>query len=201
MDLTKPALVSLLYFFASLMTTAQASVVWNWSFETEAGQFITDGNSSAPGIYTLSDFSVTSSGTGGTIGSLSGGEYKTDNYLATLQPFTLIWDGFNVAQWLHSGLNSFDWWSFYDIPTSISLVDRPWRTKYFFGWDTNNINDPTRAAHWDGNNSNPLAVGDITVSPVLVPIVSSVPVPAAVWLFGSGLLGLMCIARRKLLIP
>jgi hypothetical protein len=27
--------------------------------------------------------------------------------------------------------------------------------------------------------------------------VSSVPVPAAVWLFGSGLLGLIGIARRK----
>jgi len=27
--------------------------------------------------------------------------------------------------------------------------------------------------------------------------VSTVPVPAAVWLFGSGLLGLVCVARRK----
>jgi hypothetical protein len=29
------------------------------------------------------------------------------------------------------------------------------------------------------------------------PPVSSVPVPAAVWLFGSGLLGLVGVARRK----
>ena len=29
------------------------------------------------------------------------------------------------------------------------------------------------------------------------PVVSAVPVPAAVWLFGSGLIGLIGIARRK----
>ena len=29
------------------------------------------------------------------------------------------------------------------------------------------------------------------------PVISSVPVPAAAWLFGSGLLGLVGIARRK----
>ena len=33
--------------------------------------------------------------------------------------------------------------------------------------------------------------GDVGVA------VSSVPVPAAMWLFGSGLLGLMGVARRK----
>ena len=27
--------------------------------------------------------------------------------------------------------------------------------------------------------------------------VSAVPVPAAVWLFGSGMLGLLCVSRRK----
>jgi len=32
---------------------------------------------------------------------------------------------------------------------------------------------------------------------VRLSVVSSVPVPAAVWLFGSGLLGLIGVARRK----
>ena len=31
----------------------------------------------------------------------------------------------------------------------------------------------------------------------ITPVVSSVPLPAAVWLFGSGLLGLVGVARRK----
>ena len=40
--------------------------------------------------------------------------------------------------------------------------------------------------------------GTDQLNPTLLPgTVSSVPVPAAVWLFGSGLLGLLGIARRK----
>jgi len=32
---------------------------------------------------------------------------------------------------------------------------------------------------------------------IITPSVSSVPVPAAAWLFGSGLLGLIGVARRR----
>lgn len=41
-------------------------------------------------------------------------------------------------------------------------------------------------SHGDGNNIN---IGEIAVS--------AIPIPAAAWLFGSGLLGLIGIARRK----
>ena len=37
----------------------------------------------------------------------------------------------------------------------------------------------------------------IVAAPSAVPVVSAVPVPAAIWLFGSGLLGLIGFARRK----
>jgi hypothetical protein len=50
--------------------------------------------------------------------------------------------------------------------------------------------DPTPATlSWTGNNGGSLHSWSATVS--------AVPVPAAVWLFGSGLLGLVCIARRR----
>jgi len=35
------------------------------------------------------------------------------------------------------------------------------------------------------------------ISGSISPVVSTVPIPAAVWLFGSGLLGLVGVARRK----
>lgn len=41
-------------------------------------------------------------------------------------------------------------------------------------------------------------IGQISVSPNNISIVSAVPVPAAAWLLGSGLLGLVGMARRKL---
>ena len=34
--------------------------------------------------------------------------------------------------------------------------------------------------------------------PLQPPVISAVPIPAAVWLFGSGLIGLVVVARRKL---
>ena len=55
-----------------------------------------------------------------------------------------------------------------------------------------NISFDTIGAPAIGNafTSDKLRSGDVINSPV-------VPVPAAVWLFGSGLLGLVGIARRK----
>jgi len=55
--------------------------------------------------------------------------------------------------------------------------------------------------HWDAatnNGGTPLGSAMVTEYDLhLAGTVSSVPVPAAVWLFGSGLLGLVGMARRK----
>jgi hypothetical protein len=53
------------------VTKSEASLIWSSSFAGETGQFITDGVTPDPGIYTLEDFIVTSASAGGTIGSIS----------------------------------------------------------------------------------------------------------------------------------
>ena len=139
-----------------------AEIVWDWSFASESGQFVTEGSIASPGEYELLDFSVTASATGGSIGSLLGGDYLTGT-LSTPEPFSFTWDGSQVTQWQHSGSNTFDWWAFEDSADYTQL--------YFFGWDTGSINDPASAALYDlnlGSNS-PRAVGDVTVSPIPEP--------------------------------
>lgn len=56
----------------------------------------------------------------------------------------------------------------------------------WIGWDSTH---PNSANFWDD-------VGSQYVGSYLVKV-SAVPVPAAVWLFGSGLIGLIGVARRK----
>jgi hypothetical protein len=50
--------------------------------------------------------------------------------------------------------------------------------------------------NWRDENEAVIPVGDIQFNPAEF-TVSAVPVPAAVWLFGSGLIGLVGIARRR----
>lgn len=53
---------------------------------------------------------------------------------------------------------------------------------------------------FDGSLFNPTSTdfsGDFTANPVIATVSPVVPIPAAMWLFGSGLLGLVGIARRK----
>ena len=167
-----------------LSTSANASIVWDWSFASEAGQFITDGDLNAgvanAGTYNFIDFSVTSSSTGGEIGSFSNGDYQTE--YSTDIPLSFDWNGSHVTAWNHSGDNLFDWWAFSSTTVGLESV-------YFFGWDTGNVNDPARAAHYNVLLGI-LAVGDVVVT-------EAIPVPAAVWLFGSGLLCLFGVARSK----
>jgi hypothetical protein len=167
------------------VSTAYCDVIWDWSFASETGQFQTDGFGSAPGTYVLIDFSVTSSSTGGTIGSLAGGAYSTP-ILSTSEPFSFVWDGTQVTQWLHSGLNGFDWWVFADVANPPEA--------YFFGSEIGSVNDPTRAGHWAGSNLNPLAAGDVTVSPSSV---SAIPEPSALLLLGTGVVACWILRRLQ----
>ena len=68
----------------------------------------------------------------------------------------------------------------------------PNQDSYFFFLDTTAMNY-AKTARFDLTNlaQNPISGSFAAYSP------SAVPVPAAVWLFGSGLLGLIGVARRK----
>ncbi len=173
-----------LLMFSALFQTAQANVIWDWSFGGEAGQFVTDGSGGGVGTYNFIDFSLTSSSVGGTVGSYLGGEY-IDGQFTTTTPYSFIYDGSTVTQWLHSGSNSFDWWTFDSVSSDIS---------YFFGWESGNINDPTKGAWWVSNN-----LGEHGAETVTVSVANPVPEPAPFLLLGLGLL-MLALSRRKVKI-
>jgi hypothetical protein len=107
--------------FALLLATspANAAVLWDWSFNGEAGTFLTDGtataNVAASGRYFFQDFAVTSSAAGAGLGSVSGGQYSPLEVLSPVgtDPNTYFdWDGSSVTDWYHGGSNA---WGFHDL--------------------------------------------------------------------------------------
>ncbi len=86
-----------------LSGTANAAITWNWSFNGEAGTFVTDGDlsggSALPGVYQVTDFSVNQSAVGAPLGSMSGGGWNEGS-----QPGTgFTWDGSTDTQWFRNG--------------------------------------------------------------------------------------------------
>ena len=162
---------------------ANATIIWDWSFDNTSGQFITTGSdASVAGTYTLLDFSVTASDVA-TVGSLSLGDYAYGPF-STNDPFSMVWDGGQVIDWLHSGNNSFDWWAFDETSTGNDI---------FFGWETGNINTVDQAAYYMGDNSNP----SYTVS-VSAATSTTVAEPGILSLMGAGLIGLGLMRRRRM---
>ena len=155
-------------------------LTWRWSFAAEQGRFVTDGTAHVPGTYTLLDFAVTASSAGGTIGSVSDGQYDASGF-TTERPYSFVWDGSRVTLWNSAGHNTFDWWPFDDLSTA---------QFYFFGWNRGNVNDASSAALWNGDNENLPAIGAVSVAPSNV-----VPEPGTLLLMTTSV-GLLVRFRR-----
>jgi PEP-CTERM motif len=171
---------------------SRADQIWIWSFAGERGTFLTDGTQAVPGTYTMIDFSVTASSAGGTLGSVSGGQYIAEGS-ESVQPYAMNWNGQAVTLWSAAGTNFFNWWPFSD------LVDPP--KAYFFGWRADpvsgQVNDVHSAALWSGSFA--IIGGPVAVRPAAEP--GPVPEPATLSLFMFGIAGAgaqRCRRRKQL---
>lgn len=174
--------------------STDAGIIWDWSFASEAGTFTTDGVLNGvladPGDYQLSDFEVTASGAGGTVGSLVSTDYTipTTPIPGLAEPYILRWDGTKVIDWIHAGSNVTDFWEFdaVAIPTN----------SYIFGLGVNGFTaDPDRAEYRTGVPPQTVSFGAITVTPTNA--APAVPEPTTIALLGIGLVGLAGTEVRR----
>ena len=125
-------------------------------------------------VYTAETDGVTS-GYAPTSGDVTNGILSLD-----LSGWTVWWNGNTFNQGSSSDLG--DICAFNDCTTPIIIDSYQAATGDF-------------SAHWDSVVSGPKASQIISWD--IAGNVSAIPVPAAVWLFGSGLLGLIGLARQK----
>jgi PEP-CTERM motif len=191
-QIRKLALASAAALFSlTASSNAQASIVWDWSFQGETGFFTTSGNApgnvAAPGIYNLEDFGVTSSGLGNIVGSLLGGQYSAGGLGATL-PYDFNWNGSAVTFWNMAGTYPNDVWLFRQSGTQFR--------RYIFGSD----DESPQVGDAYARNISADSYGPVTVS-VSSSIVGAVPEPAswAMMIVGFGFVGAGMRFRRTTL--
>ncbi len=141
---------------------------------------------------------ITGLDVGGTLYDVDFTGSITHNNWATMLDVTSVTDAFNVIQAIGDALdNASATLIEYDLPSGGTFAFT--EATLFYGTTTTDLLGVsiTATSGWGGfaaastaplNDSYPFAI-DLTVS--------TVPVPAAAWLFGSGLLGLIGLARRK----
>jgi hypothetical protein len=153
---------------------AQANITWEWSFQSEAGTFVTNGDligGLAPaGSYTLdpTTFTVLTSSVPSLLGA---------GYTETYSPQGLVWDGSAVTQlWRDggtytNGANLFhvDYWYALGLPDAM-LYDNTSPGDYFIALE-----------------------GPLTLRPQSAVLV---PVPGSICLVAAGLLSLRRLRRR-----
>ncbi len=86
----------LLLFLLSNVQSAQADIVWNWSFGTESGSFTTTGNAAdlaGPANFIIGDFQVSNSSIASNIGA---------SYFSSQPDQGLLWDGSQITQFYRS---------------------------------------------------------------------------------------------------
>ena len=169
----KRLLITSLFLFSLLVTSnAQAMLVWNWSFDELSGTFTTDGTEYMTGtIYVLDVLTVTNTGTTG----LPAGN-TLDTYVQ-MEPgdyeFLYAADTNNFTFLVPDSPSNF--WSFFlssDMEVGLGFV-------------TNIAIGPLGT--W--KNGEVEGFGPLTVT-------APVPIPAAAWLFMSGLVGLIWKGRK-----
>jgi len=84
----------------------------------------------------------------------------------------------------------------YTINTNFSNLGTCTNTANGFGFDDSVGGDPMTSSAFTNHNGN-FDITSVHLTSYVATPQAVVPVPAAVWLFGSGLLGLVGIARRK----
>lgn len=175
----KPVLGVALIALGFLAGSVDAAILWQWSFGTEAGTVLTEGDlvgGAAPaGTYNVTNFSVTQSGIGLPLGSITEGQWNEGS-----QPGTgFVWDGSSDTQWFRGsdpGPPLTNGTNYYPSGSAGSDFDR---VLFFPG---------TYRADFNGSSASGTSLN-------LAP--NAVPEPSAGLLFGLGALGLAFGRKRR----
>ena len=161
-----------------LSTSTNAAVIYQFDFTNLTYE---DGSS------TGADFSVT----------LEYSDYVITTGMEALSGAPLLTTiGYSVA---YAGTNITGWWGFDD--NSYSTIDDEGFAfsgeSFLFDPDTRPSLYFTRPGTYTGNISGNAPYSFHGDALLTITEINAVPIPAAVWLFGSGLIGLVGFARRK----